>query len=168
IQAVVNIIGFDVDDAGQQALQKVAEAGGGEYETVESEQDLRSYFDEQHLDLSLEWMHWHTDQSLDVTSQFYNKLEKLKKLSGFAGELDNQIEREWGRMTDAIEYLDSQEKFGNDEKSDAWDLVDNRKEVLSEYRETRDNEMAGSLESNERTLQDKIDEKAEEMREKYE
>ncbi|MFD1428270.1 VWA domain-containing protein [Kroppenstedtia sanguinis] len=168
IQAVVNIIGFDVDDAGQQALQKVAEAGGGEYETVESEQDLRSYFDEQYLDLRLEWSHWHTDQSLNIRSQFYDKLEKLKKLSGFAGKLDNQVEQEWNRMTDAIDYLNRKEKFRDDAKHDAWDLVDDRKGVLSEYRETRYNEMEGSLESNEKTLQDKIDEKAKEMRGKYE
>lgn len=168
IKAVVNIIGFDVDDAGQQALQKVAEAGGGEYETVESEQDLRSYFDEQYLDLRLEWSHWHTDQRLNVTSQFYDKLEKLKQLSGTAGKLDNQVEQEWNRMTDAIEYLNSKEKFGTDAKGDAWDLVDDRKDVLTDYRETRHNEIRGSLESNEETLKTKIDEKAKEMRDKYE
>ncbi|PRX38476.1 Mg-chelatase subunit ChlD [Planifilum fimeticola] len=33
IQAIVNIIGFDVDNAGQRALKKVAEAGGGKYTT---------------------------------------------------------------------------------------------------------------------------------------
>ena len=34
IEAKVNIIGFDVDDEGQNQLKTVAEAGGGEYATV--------------------------------------------------------------------------------------------------------------------------------------
>lgn len=34
IDATVNIIGFDVDDEGQQQLKEIAEAGGGEYDTV--------------------------------------------------------------------------------------------------------------------------------------
>jgi Ca-activated chloride channel family protein len=33
IRAIVNIIGFDVDNAGQRALKKVAKAGGGKYTT---------------------------------------------------------------------------------------------------------------------------------------
>ena len=32
-RAIVNIIGFDVDNAGQRALKKVAKAGGGKYTT---------------------------------------------------------------------------------------------------------------------------------------
>jgi D-amino-acid dehydrogenase/Ca-activated chloride channel family protein len=42
IKAVVNIIGFDIDDAGQKALKAVAEAGGGSYQTVNNQEDLES------------------------------------------------------------------------------------------------------------------------------
>jgi Ca-activated chloride channel homolog len=34
IKAEVNIIGFDVDNKGQQQLKAVAEAGGGEFQSV--------------------------------------------------------------------------------------------------------------------------------------
>ncbi|WP_312094186.1 VWA domain-containing protein [Niallia sp.] len=40
IKAKVNIIGFDVDDDGQQQLKQVADSGGGEYITVEDPADL--------------------------------------------------------------------------------------------------------------------------------
>ncbi|MFC0190525.1 VWA domain-containing protein [Fictibacillus aquaticus] len=43
IQAEVNIIGFDVDNEGQQQLKAVAEAGGGKFESVSSQKEL---FDE--------------------------------------------------------------------------------------------------------------------------
>ncbi|MFD1435045.1 VWA domain-containing protein [Kroppenstedtia eburnea] len=167
IKAVVNIIGFDVDDAGQQALQKVAEAGGGEYETVESEQDLRSYFDEQYLDLRLEWMDWGHDQNLDVASQFYDKIDQLDGISGTGGGMYSLIEQEWDRMTDAIEYLDNKGKFQNNARSSVWDLVTTRENKLSEYRKTRHNEIRSSLENNKETMEEKIEEKATGMQEKY-
>ncbi|EGK09860.1 D-amino-acid dehydrogenase [Desmospora sp. 8437] len=167
IKAVVNIIGFDVDDAGQQALQKVAEAGGGEYETVESEQDLRSYFDEQYLDLRLEWMDWRHDQNLDVASQFYDKIDQLDGISGTGGGMYSLIEQEWNRMTDAIEYLDDKGRFRNNARSSAWDLVTTRENKLTEYRKTRHNEIRSSLENNKETMEEKIEEKATKMQEKY-
>lgn len=59
IEAVVNIIGFDVDDAGQQALKKVAKAGGGEYKTAntreELEQSLGINWDEIAKEVSKVW-----------------------------------------------------------------------------------------------------------------
>ena len=48
IQAIVNIIGFDVDNAGQRALKKVAEAGGGKYTTVNTGEDLRKHLEEEY------------------------------------------------------------------------------------------------------------------------
>ncbi len=44
IEAVINIIGFDVDDEGQKALKKVADAGGGSYKSVDTEEDLSRVF----------------------------------------------------------------------------------------------------------------------------
>ncbi len=43
IQAKVNIIGFDVDDKGQADLKKVADAGNGEYVTVQNKDELETY-----------------------------------------------------------------------------------------------------------------------------
>jgi len=43
IQAKVNIIGFDVDDKGQVELKKVADAGNGEYVTVQNKDELETY-----------------------------------------------------------------------------------------------------------------------------
>lgn len=40
IEAKVNIIGFDVDDEGQQQLKQVAEAGGGDYVTVRDKSEF--------------------------------------------------------------------------------------------------------------------------------
>ena len=55
IQAVVNIIGFDVDNEGQRALKKVAEAGGGKYATVNTGEDLREHLEEEYRSLREAW-----------------------------------------------------------------------------------------------------------------
>lgn len=44
VEPVINVIGFQVDDADQAALQAVADAGGGEYSTVESGAELEAYW----------------------------------------------------------------------------------------------------------------------------
>lgn len=44
MKAVVNIIGFDVNNAGQEALKAVADAGGGDFNSVDSQADLDQYF----------------------------------------------------------------------------------------------------------------------------
>ncbi len=44
IQAVVNIIGFDVDDKVQRQLKEAAAAGGGNYVTVKSQEELQGAF----------------------------------------------------------------------------------------------------------------------------
>ena len=46
IQAVINVIGFDVDAEAAAQLQAVAEAGGGEYIEARTESDIRMAFDE--------------------------------------------------------------------------------------------------------------------------
>lgn len=43
IKTVVNIIGFDIDNEGQQLLKEVATAGNGEFISVHSEQQLKEY-----------------------------------------------------------------------------------------------------------------------------
>ena len=55
---MVNIIGFDVDDAGQKALKKVADAGGGSYKSVDTEQDLSQYFVAAYEELRKKWREW--------------------------------------------------------------------------------------------------------------
>jgi hypothetical protein len=46
IQAIVNAIGFDVDNEAQQQLKAVAEAGGGEYFSASNSNDLNQIFND--------------------------------------------------------------------------------------------------------------------------
>ncbi len=55
IEPMVKIIGFDVDDAGQQQLKKVAEASKGSYQDIQSEDDLKEYLEAEKERLKREW-----------------------------------------------------------------------------------------------------------------
>jgi Ca-activated chloride channel homolog len=80
IKAVVNIIGFDVDDSGQKALKAVADAGGGSYQTVNQE-DLKSYFEEEKSRLSREWLEWGNDSWSSIVGQSNDKHSLLDHIS---------------------------------------------------------------------------------------
>ena len=71
IKAVVNIIGFDLDDEGQRQLKAVADAGGGEYSSVDSKVELDKYFEEERRRLYNAWSEWareHYNDAQDVAS----------------------------------------------------------------------------------------------------
>lgn len=50
VKVVTNVIGFDVDGPANQQLKAVAAAGGGEYLTATSRQDLQRLFNERFID----------------------------------------------------------------------------------------------------------------------
>jgi Ca-activated chloride channel family protein len=168
IKAVVNIIGFDVDDAGQKALKEVAKSGGGEYETVDDEKELRRYFDRQQTKLRLAWFDWRVDVSLDLRSQYLKKREQLRQLlfSGY-GEFDKQVELERERMMWALRELKELGKLSLREKDEARKLLDQREEQFDQYRKSRFEALDDLLLENRNELMDLAKEKSRQMREKY-
>lgn len=58
VQPVINVIGFQVKDADQTALQAVAKAGGGEYSTITSGADLDEYWDQEQDRWRDAWVAW--------------------------------------------------------------------------------------------------------------
>ena len=108
IQAIVNIIGFDVDNAGQRALKKVAEAGGGKYTTVSTGEDLRKHLEEEYERLAEEWEIWGIKSWLDAEYQWADKWEEL--FNAKQAILDKYI-RERERMLAAKDYLHQPENY---------------------------------------------------------
>lgn len=61
INAVVNIIGFDVANEEQEALMTIAEAGGGEYFSANSANQLKEILRERRNELISEWREWQNE-----------------------------------------------------------------------------------------------------------
>mgnify|MGYP001375886042 CR=1 FL=1 len=162
IQAIVNIIGFDVDNEGQRALKKVAEAGGGKYTTVSTGEDLRKHLEGEYNRLRREWRSWGVESSLDAMRHWGNKREKLGELTTLFSDKNRE---ENNRMLDAKNYLQSQGKL-----SDSVGLskrIDDRWLKINKYKDERHLKLAQILRDERDKEQRRVKEKAQEMEDKY-
>lgn len=169
IQAVVNIIGFDVDNAGQKALQAVADAGGGEYSTAKDQQDLEMYLEEQYTEMWLAWNNWGTTNWLDVNDQYNEKWERLQLIAGFAvGQFSKKIETERQHLDSALEFLDRKNKLQDGQYSELSNKIIERSQALEAYRQQRYDKLDQIMTEKRDKLQAFIEQKQQEMQKKYE
>ncbi|MEK3888005.1 vWA domain-containing protein [Bacillus sp. FSL K6-3431] len=102
IETVVNIIGFDVDDAGQKLLKEVATAGKGEFTYVNSERDFKKYMRVQYEEIQKKWREWKEagkSQALEI------KQEKKKLASSTKESMKRKSNLEKERLKKAQSYL---------------------------------------------------------------
>ncbi|SER27783.1 Ca-activated chloride channel family protein [Gracilibacillus ureilyticus] len=103
IQTVVNIIGFDVDDEGQQLLKEVADAGNGEFTYVDSDRELKKYMREQYEAIQQAWYDWKQEGK----SQSYELKEQKKELAyDTKQQMKDKSSREKERLKAAQQYLE--------------------------------------------------------------
>ncbi|MFC4402525.1 VWA domain-containing protein [Gracilibacillus xinjiangensis] len=105
VEAVVNIIGFDLDDEGQDALKEVAEAGNGEYSTVHSKEELQKFFEQAKRELRSEWLRWSNENVSHYIESQSERVNALFDTEKEARELA-RIERE--RMEEIVTYWNEQ------------------------------------------------------------
>lgn len=148
IKGIINIIGFNVDDAGQEALRKIADAGEGKYSTVETEKDLKQYFKNEKERLNNAWEIWYNYNRSKAEDSYDRRYEEIKKAYE---EFYALIEEEYDRMYDvcdstpgcgsetrSIIYKRSSllKKFAYDEYSDIKkELYDHMSQAKKEYYE---------------------------------
>ncbi|GGA90065.1 vWA domain-containing protein [Ornithinibacillus halotolerans] len=93
MQAVVNIIGFDVDDEGQNELKKIADAGAGKYLTVKSQKEIEEFFNQEKRELDKAWLSWQSDNVDDYYAKEREKLNQVHDLKNKIYE-KSDLERE--------------------------------------------------------------------------
>ncbi|MFI9225260.1 VWA domain-containing protein [Peribacillus frigoritolerans] len=163
IKAVVNIIGFDVDSAGQKQLLSVAEAGGGKFETVNSAEDFKQVLERERTRLYNEWSAWSANNYNEVMSEQGNKNVELINSKGAFAKLafDEKV-----RMDLAANYLLSKEQISQEVRSEVSSLIQQRSNISEEYRKKYD-ELMKSVNSQGQSLRDDISDKGDEMKDKY-
>ncbi|KAB8137518.1 VWA domain-containing protein, partial [Gracilibacillus oryzae] len=103
IQTVVNIIGFDVDDEGEQLLTEVADAGNGEFVYVDSDRELKRYMREQYEEIQRAWSDWKDEGK----ERAYELKEEKKQLAYDTKEqMKEKADREKERLKKAQQYLE--------------------------------------------------------------
>jgi Ca-activated chloride channel homolog len=164
ISAVVNVIGFNVDSAGQRQLMSVAQAGGGKYETVNSASDFNKLWEKERQRLWNEWWDWSNKNWNLVWDE---QTKKSNALWDQNIEFQNKGFDEKSRLKEASYYLQNKEQISNETRQEVDSLVDQRHDIIREYQENKYKELKDTLQSNSENLKTKIKEKGEEMKKKY-
>ncbi len=156
IKAKVNIIGFDVDNEGQQQLKQVANSGGGEYITVNDPAELE-------VQMTKKWkpsigqLVWTQGVTMQ---QFTDAMDRMNKIYN---PLYLVSDAEQNRIRYALNFLANEDLITNEVKNEVWKMADSfhdlRNDHFREIKETKEaeREQAG----------EEINAKVEEWRQKW-
>ncbi|WP_169713567.1 vWA domain-containing protein [Paludifilum halophilum] len=153
IKAVVNMIGFDVDDEGQKALKNVADAGGGSYKTVDSEVGLAEYFEAEYSRLYDEWGEWasdHYDKAQVIGSNKYDELQSR------GSDLYHLAQMESKHLYDAVNYLKEERDYEYNVISDVKSSIYDRKKAIQGYTSDSRRSLQEEVSDNRREIQDQV------------
>ncbi len=116
IEAMVNIIGFDVDDEGQNQLKQVAEAGKGSYATVRDQSEFEEV-------IIKKWkpniFQLYSLQGVTLREVVDHK----ERLNHIHGKLYHASERETQRMNSAVYFLENEEFISSDVGSEIREII---------------------------------------------
>ncbi|WP_404455276.1 VWA domain-containing protein [Virgibacillus necropolis] len=163
IKAVVNVIGFDVDSNGQKQLLEVAEAGGGEFKTVDSGDDFKEVWEDERVRLYNEWSSWNAENYNEVSGE---QTDKMNELYGERTDFMNLSYDEEGNLKDAVYYLESNEQISDEVSEEVISMIEQRQEILASFEEEF-NTLLDTVETEGDKLKEKINEKGDEMKDKY-
>lgn len=133
IQAEVNIIGFDVDHEGQQQLKAVAEAGGGEFQSVSTQKELfdgvESNWSKAMHNTRINW-----DSSMDITDINWSSSRKFMDLGKiYTNTVMDSVGEEQSLLQDVKLNLRDQKKLTEEEVTKLDELIRERHEKLMEF-----------------------------------
>ncbi len=104
VAAVVNIIGFDVDNQAQQQLKSVADAGGGSYVTVNDAASLKRAFVDRINELKSNNLKWWIDAIGDINNGYVTNISLNNE--AFIG-ITASKNQENSRLESARSYLNN-------------------------------------------------------------
>lgn len=134
IKAKVNIIGFDVDNEGQQQLKQVADSGGGEYITVDDPADLE-------VQITKKWqptigqLVW----TQGVTLQ--QMTDAMERMNNIYNPLYTVSAAELNRIKNAVYFLDNEQLITADMENQVLAIAEEqhglRDKHFEEIKETK-------------------------------
>ncbi|WYP26841.1 VWA domain-containing protein [Alkalihalobacillus sp. FSL W8-0930] len=148
VSPVVHTIGFDVNDEERQALETIADAGEGEYFSVDNAEMLDELFSQESENLELAWLQWRNE---NILKGYEARTEQILSLY----EVQNDaIQRGYEERNRIVSILYTVKPDVDFDIHEVRDLAHERREKLSDYIETKSAE-----------LQEKVKEGADERQE---
>ncbi|BCB02176.1 hypothetical protein [Bacillus sp. KH172YL63] len=139
MNAQVNIIGFDVDDKGQEQLKAAAEAGKGQYFTVGNKVELEKSLQEL-LDNAVQQIEENFTKASNGIEINYKSVELQQQVDDLGRTFDELSSEERTIFNKAILSLQNQEKIDRDKAMEIEDLADERLQALEAFAEELENE----------------------------
>ncbi|MDE3840779.1 amino acid dehydrogenase [Bacillus methanolicus] len=156
IKAKVNIIGFDVDDQGQQQLKLVAEAGGGEYATVRDKSELE-------ITVLKKWRPTIGQLVFTQGVGLKEMEEAMKRMNDIYNPLYEISNREMHRIKNAAYFLNSEELISDEVEGEVLRLADD----MYERRQSHFEEIKTKKEAEREAASKEINDKVEAWRNKW-
>ncbi|TYS57936.1 VWA domain-containing protein [Bacillus infantis] len=118
VAPVVNIIGFDVNGKDQQQLEEVAQAAGGTYQNVKSQEQLDNEL-EKAIEESGKWIKWYVDET---GKNVQNNIRQKDELLSISNDwIFNQTFEEY-RIISALNALQIEGKITGSQNTKVVDI----------------------------------------------
>ncbi len=151
IKAKVNIIGFDVDNEGQQQLKQVADSGGGEYVTVEDPTELEVQITKK-WQPSIGQLVW----TQGVTMQQYIKASE--RMNEIYNPLYQASSSEYIRIRDIVYFLNNNELITDEVGKQVLELAESMHNIRNEHFKSIKEAKELEREQAEKEIDDKVEE----------
>lgn len=134
VKTIVNIIGFDVNNAGQQKLKEVAQAGNGEFISVHNEMALKKYLSEQYQALIKQWYQW-MNQERENTNDQQTAIKRNAK--DIEDNMRSLTSLEQDHLLDAQKYLMNRVRDEQEYPTGQHPITKLRRLINERHNETR-------------------------------
>lgn len=157
IKAKVNIIGFNVDNEGQQQLKQVAASGGGEYITVDDRAELEVQITKK-WQPSIGQLVW--TQGVTIPQS----IEASERMNNIYNPLYHASSAEFNRIRNAAYFLNNNSLISDEVEKQVIDLAQTQHDLRYEhFTEVKEAKL-----SEKEQAQNEIDAKVKEWREQWE
>lgn len=130
VQPVVNVIGFQAGDADQEALRAIAEAGGGDYTSVDSPEQLEAYWADEYQRLARAWSDWRQEEIARISDEGFDNTQ----LAGDLREaLSSEARTEYSTMQAVIGLMRAESTISNAEINETWTVLREQNSAITDY-----------------------------------
>lgn len=151
----INIIGFDVDDEADKQLKQVAEAGGGEYSSVKTKQQLEEIKNVWKEKININtWRWWAIHRFADNVWTTLDHNNAVNRLMGQSFTLRKNEEK---RFKDLLERLVKEGIIDDKNKNAVSKLLWNRDDKINTYFSDLDKKKSDEIKAKSDDLSEKLD-----------
>ncbi|MBN8193509.1 VWA domain-containing protein [Bacillus sp. NTK074B] len=149
----INIIGFDVDTEADEQLKRVAEAGGGDYSSVKTKQQLSEIENVWKEAINKNtWRWWAVNRFSD---NVWTTVDHYNAIRGIFSTYQSMRQNEQNRLTQILNSLEEEKVIDSEKREAISALFDERQEKIRNYM----NDLESKKREEVKTVSDELEQK---------